>query len=249
MQAIEARPIVQNTATGTINWTQEFVEATGETGINRKKWPTEAEAVQMATRGAEVVAKANLLETIGDMHIRRQTVMRILMAENSAVKTRVWSLVQGARIVGEPYFGKDAVTVTVRIPMFGPDGLAAAVLPGPPERAPVEPDDTSDTDIFEWTLLLPAGTAPAFTLFPVFTDAQNALLLDGSTTATTDAAALARWYRAKPGEFFFEKNTFEARLSSVGHLMLPDAAIPVFQAWKNARETGAGALPVRVVVR
>lgn len=251
-QAIEAKSIVQSTATGLINWTQEFVEATGEAAIRRDKWPDEAQAVRAAISGAKAMAQSNLLENLGQIHIRRQTTMISLMTTDAEVKTRVSDLARHASVVGEPSIGKEWVVVGVRVPIFGPGGLAAAVLPLPTDLVPdtsAIPADIPETALPEWTLLLPPGTPPPFTLFAIFADARNVLLLDGSTTPSADSAPLARWFRGKPSDFFPKENTFEAKLSSMGHILLPDAALPLFQAWKHARETGAGALPVRIVVR
>lgn len=245
LRELTARPIVQNTANGIINWTLEFVEATGSADINRQKWPDEAQAIEAAARGAEAVAKADLLETIYTISIRRQTTMQAQASDEPELHSQLYSLAQGAK-PGSPQVGPEAVSVTVRVPLFGPDGLAAVLLPS----AEVPPlADTSDLEVPEWTLVLPPGAAPTFTLFAIFTDAHNALLLDGSTTPMPDHAPLARWYRAKPGAYFTGAHVFEAQLNSMGHLMVPDAALPVFKIWKQARETGAGALPVRVVVR
>jgi hypothetical protein len=245
---IEARPIIQNTLEGVVNWTREYVEATGEAILNREKWPQEDQAIRTATQSAEAIAKSRLLEVISGLHIRRQTIVRDLMGGDDEVKTYVSGIIQSARTFGEAQVSKTTVSVTLRVPMFGPGGVAGVVFSSSSEGMS-DTTDIPDAEPFEWTLVLPKGTVPQFAIFAVFTNAENALLLDGSGIADAGVAPLARWYRARSSDFFTGENVFEAQLSAVGHIMLPKAAEPVFQEWLQLRKIGGAALPVRVVVR
>ncbi|MFN0013875.1 MAG: hypothetical protein ACKVU2_04950 [Saprospiraceae bacterium] len=241
------KSLVQQTSIGAINWTQDVVEATGEVGINLKKWPNEEIAIQMSVRSAEVVARANLLETVASVQVRHETTVRDLMTQNDEVQMYVSGIVRSAGVFGNPRIGKEAVTVVMRIPLFGPGGVASVVLPPVPG---LFVDTTEiDTDPFEWILVLPTGTIPPFTLFPVFADAQGNVLFDGSITAGAAEIPLVRWYRAWPSEYIPGKQVFDTTLDSQGHLVLPDAALPVFQQWQEIRRSGKGVLPVRVVLR
>lgn len=244
----ESKPLVQQTPTGSVNWSSDLVLATGEAIINRVKWPHETQAVLMAKHGAEAVARANLLETIAGVHIRRTTTVRDLMTENDEVQTYVSGLVRDARVIGEPQVEQDVVRVTMQVPIFGPGGVASVLLsplPGPF----ADSSDTPDADPLEWTLVLPPGTIPPFTLFPVFADTSGALLFDGCALDGAGEAPLARWGKARSGEYFTGENTFETALDEQGRLVLPEAAQPVFQKWLEQRRSGGGAPPVRVVLR
>jgi len=243
----ERKPVVQQTPTGAVDWSSDMVQATGEAIINRQKWG-EAQAVLMAKRGAEALARANLLETIAGVHIHRRTTVRDLMTESDEVQTYVSGLVRGARIVGELQVDKDVVRVTMQVPVFGPGGVASVLLsPAPGPFA--DSSDAPEADPLEWTLLLPKGAAPTFALFPVFADSQGALLFDGSTLDGAEEAPLARWSKAASGEYFTAADAFESALDEQGRLVLPDDALPVFQKWLAQRREGGGAPPVRVVLK
>ncbi|MEQ1746396.1 MAG: hypothetical protein ABMA02_13285 [Saprospiraceae bacterium] len=241
------KSLVQQTSIGAVNWTQDVVEATGEVGINLKKWPDEAQAIQMATRSAEVVARANLLEAIAGIQVRRETSVRDLMTESDEVHTYISGIVRSAGIFGNPRIGKEAVIVVMRVPLYGPGGVASVVLS--PEPGPYADTTETDPEPIEWTLVLPSGTVPPFTLFPVFADAQGNVLLDGSVPAGAAEVPLARWYRSWPSEFIPGKHVFETTLDSQSRLVLPDTALPVFRQWQDMRRSGKGVLPVRVVLR
>jgi hypothetical protein len=127
---------------GRVNWTEQYVEATGATIINRDRFPNEQQAYLMAVRGAEVVAKANLLEIIEGIAVYRETVVRDFLTESDLVRTQVQGVVRGARRIGEARRDGDMVEVLVRLPLYG--AIAPIIHPMLPDAPPVDPRRTYD---------------------------------------------------------------------------------------------------------
>ncbi len=169
--------MTEASSAGSVNWTEASVEASGQAVVDLKKWSNEAQAIAMATRGAEVVAKANLLEMVQGVRLERHTTVKDMMAESDLITTRVEGLVKGTRPVGQPVVANGMVTVTLRMPVFGNSGVLAAALP--PTTLPEAPlADNMDTLDAELVFRLPPGARqPA--VFPSFADESGALLLDG----------------------------------------------------------------------
>lgn len=78
----------------------------------------------MAKRGAVVVAKANLLEIVQGIHVRSESKVEDFMAESykSRPRSKAWSSTVATQEEA------DAVTVTVRMPLAGADGLAPILI-------------------------------------------------------------------------------------------------------------------------
>ncbi len=123
----EDQHVIQQHNNGQVDWTGQYVEAKGISFINRQKFTNEQQALEMAKRGAEVVAKANLLEIVEGIQIVRETTVKDMMAESDIVTTRVEGLLKGARTYGDPIITKDAVEITVRVPLYEKNGLAPVV--------------------------------------------------------------------------------------------------------------------------
>lgn len=237
LEALADRPLVQNTLAGAINWTQEYIEARGQSIINREKWPNEAQAILMAQRGAEVVAKANLLETVNGIRITRTTTVKDMGAESDLIRTQVEGVVIGAQPIGQPLVANGMVTVTLRMPIFGSSGVIT-----PPKPAP----DTSDVDLkSEPPLALRLAAASSQpVLFPSFVDEHNNLLLDGANLGPRHSGPLVRYCRTT--DFSAETQRFDAAWDEQGRIVLPDSAVPAFQQWLKTRESGGGASPILV---
>jgi hypothetical protein len=120
-------PIVEEFDNGQIDWSSQFVEATGVCIIDKQKFPNERQAIEMAKRGAAVIAKANLLEIVQGVRIIRETTVKDMMAESDIVQTRLDGVLKGARTVGEPRIADGAVEVTVRVPIYERNGIAPII--------------------------------------------------------------------------------------------------------------------------
>ena len=238
------KPVLESTPGGSINWTESYVEASGQAVIDLKKWSSETQAIAMATRGAEAVAKANLLESVQGVHIERSTTVKDMMAESDLITTRVEGLVKGARPVGQPTVANGMVTLTLRMPVFGPGGVTAAALPPvmPPEGTDTDPADSVETEL---VFRLPSGSGrPA--IFPTFVDENGALLLDGSASGSQTTEPLVRYsYADTPAQHSSSSDLLE---DAQGRWIVPEPAIPDFHKWLNRRKSGAAAPPIRLLV-
>ena len=181
----EDQHVVQQHENGQVDWTNQYVEAKGICFINRQKFTIEQQAIEMAKRGAEVVAKANLLEIVEGIQIVRETTVKDMMAESDIVTTRVEGVLKGARTVGEPVITKDAVEITVRVPLYDKNGIAPVVkrqldTQNPLNNVninPVSANPAIQDSLSNFVLNFTDGQFnPA--LFPVITDQNGKLLID-----------------------------------------------------------------------
>jgi hypothetical protein len=197
-----AEHLVQEYPNGQIDWTDQYVEAVGATIMDRERFPNEQQAYLMALRGAEVVAKANLLEIIEGISVYSETVVRDMMTESSYIKATVEGKIRGARIIGEPRRIGDMVEVTARIQLHGNNGLAPilhddvekrrrsedqgsvspapGIVPANPVPATPERSASGEEVLFgtpQFVLNFPDGQFnPA--LFPVIIDENGNVLVD-----------------------------------------------------------------------
>ncbi len=178
--------VVQEAQNGQVDWTEQYAEAKGISFINRQKFPNEQQAIEMAKRGAEVVAKANLLETVEGIKITRETTVKDMMTESDVITSSVEGIVKGVRVYGQPVITKDAVEVTVRMPLYDKNGLAPVVKRQLDSQNPVSPVQINPVSLnnpgiqdslSQFVLNFTDGQFnPA--LFPVITDQNGQLLLN-----------------------------------------------------------------------
>ncbi|MEO6038760.1 MAG: hypothetical protein ABIQ93_10125 [Saprospiraceae bacterium] len=244
LKNICAQPVQEVMPNGNINWTQEYVEAKGQCVIDTSRFHLPAQAILMATRGAEVVAKANLLETAGGVHIQRSTTVRDMVTGSDVVRSKVHGIVKGTRMIGEPMVADGLVTVTLRIPVFGPGSVAAAVTPVSPWReTPVDlPDSTGEVLI----LRLHSATRH-FAMYPSFADEQGSLLLDGTAFSQQHAGECLVRY-VQPETLPADTRLVDISEDTHGRWVLPATALPDFQYWLGIRLPGGGAAPIWVIL-
>ncbi len=128
-----SKPVVDRKGKGSINWTQQFVEARGTGIINNERWKNPAQARVAAQRAAVVDAQRNLLEIVKGVNVSSETEVKDLMLESDVVKTKVDGIVKGAEQIGEAVEKDGAVTVTLRMPLYADNGLAEAVYDAVPD--------------------------------------------------------------------------------------------------------------------
>ena len=84
---------------------------------------------QLAKRAAVVDAYRNLAEATQGVQVDADTTVEKLTLQSDTIRTHVSALIRGAKIVGEGMNGDGSYYVKMRMPLFGNDGLASAVLP------------------------------------------------------------------------------------------------------------------------
>lgn len=193
-----ATPIISEKTNGSVNWSQQYIEAKGSSVIDNSRFTNPAQAKAMATRGAIVVAQRNLLEIIQGVNVTSETTVNDMITKSDFIYTRVDGVIKGAVQHG-PAIEKDGmIEVTLRIPMYDKNGLAPALIDEAnklPElnlkRSPSQ--NTAATE----NIKLPEGLVFDFggktfdpAMFPVILDPNGKLLLD-----------LSKIYDVKTGKF------------------------------------------------
>lgn len=189
-----AKPVVTETANGSINFTDQYVEARGSSVIDNDRFKNPAQAKLMAERGAIVVAQRNLLEIVKGVSVIGETTVEDMITTGDYVYTRVEGVVKGAKQFGPSREENGVITVTLRMPLYDKtNGVAAGFTPNGLQNARVSAGLVDDAA----TLVNAAageqiidGTKPiAFSIggksfdasmFPVVVDDNGKVLLDFS---------------------------------------------------------------------
>lgn len=211
--AKSSKPVIETLPNGSINWTQQYVEATGQSVLDTARFKNKAQARAMATRGAVVVAQRNLLEIIKGVTIVGETTVEDMITTSDKIQSRVEGIVKGATQVGKAVEVDGLIEVTMRIPLYSSEGLAP-VLVDSLEHI-IEKETTLDnarmsTNSDESTVNKSTTAPPSSgidltnkpfvfnlngqkidpALFPVITDSTGNLVLD-----------LSKFYDPKKGKF------------------------------------------------
>jgi hypothetical protein len=125
-----AKPVIQESANGSINFTDQYVEAKGSSVIDNDRFKNPAQAKLMAERGAIVVAQRNLLEIVKGVSVIGETTVEDMITTGDYVYTRVEGVVKGAKQFGPSREENGVVTVTLRMPLYDKtNGVAAGFTP------------------------------------------------------------------------------------------------------------------------
>ncbi len=242
IEKLAQKPVLQPSPKGSVNWTQAYIEATGKCIVNLEKWPNEAQALLMAQHCAETVAKANLLETMEGVQITRSSTIKDMAAESDLIQGIVTGTVKGARMIGEPVAEKGMMSVTMRLPLFGSDGLATALQQGnPPGMDTLDLDDSLATRLVLRVPNLPRKPI----LFPSIVDADNNLLLDGASFQKQYATPMLRYAHAAGN--LTDTAFLDVQWDAEGRLVMSHSATPLFRQWLKDRASGAAVQPILVL--
>ena len=124
-----ADPYIEEKPGGSVNWTDQYVQARGESVIDTVRFKNKAQARAMAVRGAVVVAQRNLLEIVNGVRVHGETTVENMITTSDVVYTRVDGLIRGAEMVGEPVEEYGMMVVKMKVPIYQQNGLAGAVYP------------------------------------------------------------------------------------------------------------------------
>jgi len=190
-----ARPVVEEKQNGSINWTEQFIEAKGQAAIDNDRFKNAAQARLMAQRGAVVVAQRNLLEIIKGVNVTGETTVEDMITSKDYIISRVDGVIKGAQMVGEPMLKDGFVEVRMRVSIYEGTGLAQAVYDELPDSSassdtqpsgkdvqkeeanPVSRKDTAGAqDPVVFSISNPKDWNPS--MFPVVTDESGNVVLD-----------------------------------------------------------------------
>lgn len=181
----QAEPVVEQKPNGNINWTEQYVEAKGQSVIDNQKFTNPAQAKLMAARGAVVVAQRNLLEIVKGVNVTSETTVKDMITQNDFIYTRVDGVVKNAQQVGDAVEKDGFMEVTMRIPLYSNKGLAPVLydnIPGKVAKNTVtdiaEAIGTGDLGGAEGIVFNFNGKPVDPSMFPVVVDENGKILFD-----------------------------------------------------------------------
>ena len=98
-----------------------------------------AKANIMARRAAIVDAQRNLAEQVNGVQVDAETTVENFVINSDIVKTKVSALIKGAVVVEEHAMPDGSYRVVMSMPLYGAQGLAAAVMPAIRDMNPPMP--------------------------------------------------------------------------------------------------------------
>ncbi len=232
----KSEDFVEKMEKGQVNWTDQFIEAEGNSVFDTTRFKIKNQARLMAQRGAIVDAQRNLLEIVNGVLVEGQTTVKDLVVESDEVKSKVSGLLKGAVQVGKTKFEDGVATVRLRIPLYA-EGLAQAVdttahpapVPNPPAKV-----DSLPSEVF-----LSVSGAYKPRLFPNITDEQNNIIMnlaDSFDPTKGKAPQIVRQsqeiFNALKGKK--GKELLEAAQDKLGNLVLTDKSKERVEKWKQA---------------
>ncbi len=120
---------VQQETKGNVNWTKGAESDITVTGTGLPPANMGSRGTPLARRAAIVDAYRYLAEAIKGVQVDADTLMQDLVIQSDTVRTQVSALVQGAKIVGEHANADGSYSVTMSIPLYGSNSLAAVAIP------------------------------------------------------------------------------------------------------------------------
>jgi hypothetical protein len=124
-RVLQTEDIVVEKPNGNINWSQQYIEAKGQSAIDYDRFKNKAQARLMATRGAIVIAQRNLLEIVKGVEIVGETKVEDMITTNDYVYSRVEGVVKGAKQIGTAIERDGSIEVTLRMPIYSHKGIAS----------------------------------------------------------------------------------------------------------------------------
>jgi hypothetical protein len=113
-----AKEAIEKCLTGSINWTQGVVYASGMGPVKQSLQGT-AKGKIIARRIAIVDCQRNLLETTKGVRLTSTTTVRNAILESDVIKTTVYGLVKHAEVVSEKFEQDGVYRVKMKMPLAG----------------------------------------------------------------------------------------------------------------------------------
>jgi len=210
----QSKPIIEEKPNGQINWTEQYIEAKGQSVIDTDRFKNTAQAKLMAQRGAVVDAQRNLLEIIKGVNVTSETTVQDMITTRDYIYTRVDGVIKGAKMVGEPIEKDGIIEVRMRISLYEQNGLAPAIyedIPSLKKTTKVSdvvnnvPDEIKEQALQALAFNM-GGKKFDPSMFPVIVDENNNLVLD-----------LSKIYDPKSGKFPKILSTSEQLMKDLGY--------------------------------
>lgn len=209
----QSKPVIQEKPNGSINWTEQYIEAKGASVIDNERFKNPAQAKLMAKRGAVVDAQRNLLEIIKGVNVTSETTVNDMITTRDYIYTRIDGVIKGAQLIGEPIEKDGTIEVRMRVKLYEQDGIAPAIysdIPALKKTATVSdivnqvPPEVKD-QVLQGLAFNMNGKKFDPSMFPVIVDENNNLVLD-----------MTKLYDPKTGKFPQLLNTTEQLMKDVG---------------------------------
>jgi len=127
-QVVQTVNSVENEMIGRIDWENNIVYAVGD-GVPPQNPISAAQGRVRSKRAAIDQAFARLLETVQEVRVDAESTTRNFVNESNIVRTSVSGMIQNAEIVEMRQFDDGSYQVMMAMPMGGPQGLNATLLP------------------------------------------------------------------------------------------------------------------------
>lgn len=186
----QAAPVVEETANGQINYTEQYIEAKGASVIDNERFKNPAQARLMAERGAIVVAQRNLLEMVKGVQVIGETTVQDMITTGDYVYTRVEGVVKGFKAFGPAREVNGTMEVTLRMPLYdNSKGVTAGFSNEGLNNARRRAGVSEESPDVAGTAAVDGGSPIAFnvggakidaSMFPVVVDENGKVLLDFS---------------------------------------------------------------------
>lgn len=140
-QAVSPMPQVTANAAQAFVSGQIVVKGEGVAPADRSIGPGQKKI--MAIRAAKVAAFREIAEIVDGVAVSGETMLVNASVQSDTVRTTVQGLIKGAQVVGQEYYDplSETAVVFLSVPMTGPNGLIAQLLPqvAPMYPAPMAP--------------------------------------------------------------------------------------------------------------
>lgn len=235
----EPTDFVEPQKNGEINWTDQYIEAEGNSVIDNSRFKIPAQARLMAQRGAIADAQRNLLEIVSGVYVEGTTTVENLMVQSDNIKTTVKGLLKGARQMGSTVYTQEVATVRLRIPLYK-SGLGDALV----EEVKKDdvPTDNSVVPTDSTQLVLQVNGTYKPRLFPTLTDDQGKILGDLAESMDPTGGQAVKILKAgekglkaiKSGNL---TEIIEVVQDASGNLKLSDKNKASLEKWKTVGKT------------
>lgn len=253
---LQTEDIVIEKPNGNINWSQQYIEAKGQSAIDYDRFKNKAQARLMATRGAIVIAQRNLLEIVKGVEIVGETKVEDMITTNDYVYSRVEGVVKGAKQIGNAIERDGVIEVTVRMPIYSNKGIASVFGDKEVQQAHLKngyksnlmPQDetiSGNLDPNKPLIFTLNGKKIDLSLFPVIVDDNNNVQFDFSKLINTKTGEFPKYLQLTKDimkDLGYDKgmNVIELIQSGKGEFKLPKKANGAF--WRTvgniAKTTG-----------